>query len=666
MTANLLFFVAHDADPQRFAVAPSLATAAARAGWAFDLYYDARRAGRHFGGGDPRTAPAGWAAGSLVAGGRHAEQVGWLAARYDIVAVGDPESVLWPALEAHAVAVHPTHDPGDVLCLGLRSLDEPVPARCLVFDGRGQGAHGVVTAPYVFPSMIADEPSIAIDVSASARTCAVLEAAGVQSFHGMWLDPARAAAFPRELASAAGEVAGRSYAEVTVELAALHRSWGQGVVLGDPDLVGAHLPRAVRRRLIPLYGTPQIDAIEAAGAVFEQAADPAWGRQYDDRDFLALARHGLGLQVIDPDPPFDSAARDPKPVRRRSRVPRPHDDADLRAWVAAGRVLATPLFWCGMVREVDALPRVIDLLATTGLKAGIVVTTETLAHVAPGTIDLLVAPPQRGGVGGQVELLLGSTGRGVAAEALLPPGALAMRLAGARREAVRQLPDELIPRGWWPLLDAPLESATARRTGWRDGVPVVWRGDEPGAPISAASHRDHDPGEDGLPALVRGVVGRAGRSVRLDRFVEQRRPFHAYRPGPFDPTVADAVKEAGFDYQWTKAAFGEPVLAHRDGAFVALPFTAGEWDGWSPFYTIATARDVRRAERRLLRRRRPGWLVSTIDTPLWALSGEILEHGPRLVDLAQSFTSSPDIVNVLPGTIAAYAKVIAETDGDIE
>ena len=98
----LLLYLSSAADPGRFAIAPTLASAAERAGWSFECYYDTLRKGRHFGGGAPAEARPGWAGGSLVAGGRHADQVLRLASVYEVVALGDPDAVLWPSLERSA------------------------------------------------------------------------------------------------------------------------------------------------------------------------------------------------------------------------------------------------------------------------------------------------------------------------------------------------------------------------------------------------------------------------------------------------------------------------------------------------------------------------------------------------------------------------------------
>jgi hypothetical protein len=162
---------------------------------------------------------------------------------------------------------------------------------------------------------------------------------------------------------------------------------------------------------------------------------------------------------------------------------------------------------------------------------------------------------------------------------------------------------------------------------------------------------------------VRGLAGSLVRGLGLERLFEERRPFDDQRPGAIDEAVADAVRGAGFEYMWTKASFGRPVAALRRDEFVALPLTAGNWDGWSPFYTVSGAGDLARAERRLLRSGDPGWLSGTIDSPLWLLPGEVLERGSALYRIAQFVAGggrSGKLVNVTPNVIARYARLLDE------
>jgi hypothetical protein len=636
---RLLFYVSSTADPGRYAIAPALAAAADRAGWSFECYYDTVRKGRHFGGGPPDDAAPGWPAGSLVAGGRHAEQIIRLSMTYDLFALGDPECVLWPALDAAgANELVRSLDPAELYPVAFERLGEALPRRALLLDASPQGRRAVVVAPYLYPAFFAGgEPALGLDVGVHAHARHSL---GLTSFYETGLD-----------------LPDGDYAEVTSVLACRHSGWGRGILLGDPALVAAQLPKAARLRLLPLYGRPQVDVISQSAEQIRIAREPVYGRQYDDRDFFELARLGHGLQVLDPAPPYDAACALPStfPNVADDAARLEPDDEQLAAWADEGRVLVTLLFWAGMIRELDLIPRLIDLVAETELRAGLLVTAETFEHGAGFSLELLATPPGRGGVRGLLEPLLASTGRAVAAEQLLPAGTLESLLGEAHAAVASKAPASLVPRGWWPLLDTELVPNRASAVGWSSGRPVIRftpRGGE-----SAGSDAEGTPGKR---RDLRGLAGSAVRKLGLASWFEQRRPFDRSAPGGLDVDVAAAVQAAGFSYMWSKAGFGLPRVLHRDGDFVALSMTAGNWDGWSPFYTLSSPADLARAERKLLRGG-PGWLVGTIDSPLWALSGEILERGSTLYSIARLAATggqSTQLVNVTPNVIARYARLL--------
>lgn len=694
----LLLYLARADDLQRLAVAPALAAAAERSGWGFELYYDALRRGRHFGGGDSDRARPGTAGGSPPAGGGHVEQLAWLAAHYAITAVGDPDALLWPVLERLGVeGVVRSRDPAEIYAAVYERLQRPIPSTVRVLDGAPQGPRGLILAPYLYPDLLVGAPALAVEASGDGGVRERLERLGAASFSGLGVSRERARAFPGGLDEdeplIGGGVAGpdaasvghanaeEDYAALTARLADRHRAWGTGVLLGDPQLVAAQLPKARRLRLLPLYGRPQTDVIAEAGNVVRQGRDPVFGRQYDDRDFFSLASEGRGLQVLDAGPPFDAmhACPAPVPAPRTSQWALEPDDAQLVRWADEGRVLVTLLLWSGMLRELDCLPRLFDLVAETGLRAGLVITAETLEN-APSALSLLASPSDRGGVLGLLEPLLASTGRGVAAEVLLPEGVLASALRESVEVAERCLPLGLRPRGWWPLLDAPLLPHRSSRLGWSGRRPVLRFTPRGSYPATSDLEVDARPGSSsrqrtsasegaagsGRPSRhrdVRAIVGDAVRGAGLDRFLEEWRPFERFRPGQIDERVAEGVRSAGFTYMFTKAGFGAPRVVRRRGDFVALPSTAGQWDGWSPFYTVSSVGDVLEAERRLSRAGKPGWLVSTVDGPLWALPGEVWEHGAelhRIAALAAAGGKSGALVNVTPHVVARYARLLDE------
>lgn len=663
----LLLYLASGADPQRLAVGPALAAAADRAGWGFECYYDELRRGRHYGGGDPDAAPEGAAAGALVAGGDHAGRTARLCMQYDVAALGDPGSPLWSSLQqAGADVVARSRAPAELYAATYDLLGMELPELVLVLDATPQGPHRIATAPFLYPALLGGPPALALEVSASPAERDALERLGARSYEGLGVAPERAAAFPGGLdADHALDVAG-GWAAFTAEAAKRHAAWGRGVLLGDPEVVAAQLPKARRLRLLPLHGRPQTDAAGAARDIVRAATEPVFGRQWDDHDFFELARAGHGLQVLDPGPPFDAAGAVavplPEPPPDESE-PEP-DDAQLERWAHEGRVLITVLLWSGMLRELDCLPRLVDLTALTDLRAGLIVTAETFEHATGEAFELLAVPPARGGVLGRLEPVLGSTGRGVAAEAYLGADRLAAHLDEAVRAITRLAPSALRPRGWWPLLDAPLVARPERPVGRRGRRPVV-RFRARGEPPAAGTATSAGSAATGTRRDLRAVVGRAIRTMGLDSFLEERRPYDGWRPGNVDDSIVAAVRDAGFDYMWSKSGFGDSRVLRRSGDFVVLPFTAGTWDGWSPFYTVADARTLSLAERRLLARRRPGWLATTIDSPLFALPGEVWEHGARLHEIARAVAQggrSGELVNVTPRVVARYARLLADRE----
>ena len=487
---SLLLFLAHGGDPHRVAMAPVLAAAAERAGWAFDLYYDGRRSGRHFGGWEDGNRTEATGSGSLMAGGRHLDHALWLTTRYRVVALGDPASPLWPVVESCGECALRSTDPAAIYETAFRLLEQPLPEEVAVLDMAPQTPLGIVAAPFLYPRLLA-EPRLGIDVGADAGLRERLEALGARRFVGLCVDPVRARHFPGGLDAVEGKVAGQSYASFSAGLAHRHAEWGRGTLLGDPELIAAQLPLAAAKRLLPLYGRPQTDVIDRAADLIRAGADPVYGRQFDDHDFFALGRLGRGLQIVDPDPPFASAAAVPLRIQE---PPRPFtdyepDDETLRRWAAEGRVLSTLVLWSGMIRELHCIPRILDLVAATGLRCGLVVTVDSLTQSSPADLALLAVPEERGGVLGRVELLLGSTGRGVCAEGEMEAAELARLLTGARAEMASMLPSGLMPRGWWPLVDSPLGPGSTPRLHWEEGRPVLRISPRPRPSAGAAAAR---------------------------------------------------------------------------------------------------------------------------------------------------------------------------------
>jgi hypothetical protein len=433
---------------------------------------------------------------------------------------------------------------------------------------------------------------------------------------------------------------------------------GHGFLLGDPELVGRWIPTASREGWMPIHGTPQTDVIARLAGPLGKT-DVVFGRQHHDDDFLALSRLGVGLQVIDP-------GRPPFPVLREapSRWPAPPppdepDDAQLERWAARGRVLSTLLFWTGMARELENLHALADVLSLTGMAGGLILTTESFAHMPRPPLTLTQHPLAAGGLAPGVELLLACSGGGVLLESEAPADRFAAALSRSVDElAVRLGGRDRVPRGWWPLMDAPLIPQPPRRLVTRPEAPYLRVRYQPRAPGAAGD------GEPGAGGRVRRSPRALVRESPLGALFEPARPFSDFRPGAPGRAVLKAVRDAGFEYAFTASAFSGPARAVVDvPGLVALTYTAGRWDGWSPFITVNGLSDLRRAERRLLRGGRPGWLAGTLDTCLWAFTGEVWDRGRELYAICRWMAeggSSGRLVNVTPRTAARYARLLAD------
>ena len=154
------------------------------------------------------------------------------------------------------------------------------------------------------------------------------------------------------------------------------------------------------------------------------------------------------------------------------------------------------------------------------------------------------------------------------------------------------------------------------------------------------------------------------RNMGLDKYFLPLRPYEGFGPGPIKKEIVQAIKEAGFEYMFSKADFNAlPKIQYIDDKFISMNYTAGQWDGWTPFETINSAWDLRKAEKKILKHGKPGWIVGTIDTCQWTFSGEFWKRATGLYDIASLISRGGDsgkLINVKPITISQYARILKE------
>ena len=690
MKPRLLLYLTADANPARNAIAATLAWATAEAGWFFEVYYDAYRLGEHYGGGDPAWQPAGYLHGGAMVGAHHHERLYLLPHRFDVTVLTDGDVAFAPALAQLETPREAVSGYAQTYERAFALLGVPRPSRVVLLDAAPTPALAGIDA-YLYPE-IASRHALGLDVGSVTSDDLERLLPANATIEAFYVAPERLDTFGARLRQAGATIEpavaapltpDADFARVTEEIARRHLAeYTGGWILADPATVAAWLPEALRERRIAIYGKPQARVLERLDAELRASKTDVLGRQYEDGDFFTLSAQGLPFQLIDP-------ARPPFPVLRHAgyqwtsapsapcMVAGEPDDEQLRAWAREGRVLTSIIFWTGMIRELENLPRVVDLVALTRLKAGLALTVPALLYQPETALEQVRVPLERGGVYPHLEMLLASCGVGATIESRMPAGRLAEYLAESRRLLDEAgVPLEWRPRGWWAVMDPemiplprPRLPVVARPTRAAPFVQLRYHSPSsavsgPTASAPAVTEKGNVGGAKPSRRPAKQRVGDWARDHGLRRMLAPYRPFEFFTPGPIVRETIDAVRAAGFEYMFSKASF-EPhatVLAREDD-FIALNYTVGHWDGWTPFETINGLADLQRAEKRLLSHKRPGWLVGTLDTCLWAFTGPIWSHGAELRAMAEFLARGGEtgrLINVTPHVVARYARLLTE------
>lgn len=643
---RLLLFLASAEHPHRNQVCATLAWVAADEGRMFECYFGARATGSHqFASGPFVFGNAAEMRGGTLVGGHHLEELLLVLQRFECEAATLGESPFSSVLDDANVTFRSRS--ADVTTFYREVFEASTVAwpDTVLVVGDGRNPSSPLSA-FSFPEVV-NRRLLAIAEGDDAALAALSAGLRVAS---LWTR----SAVPQSGTDLRPEQT-ESPATETAWMAARWAKQTAGFILGDGELVGRWTPTAIRKRWAPIHGAPQVDVIRLMAEPL-RSHDVVFGRQYDDRDFLALSKLGTSFQLIDP-------GRPPLPVLGELPSTWPHyvqarnqpDDAQLLRWAREGRVLSTLLFWSGMARELECLYALADVISLTQLSCGVVLTSVSYAYMPHPPLTLTQVSQRAGGFAETVELLLASAGAGAMIESAAPPE----RFASTLQRSVDRLSDRLggrdrVPRGWWPTMDAELVPHPVPRMRLERRAPYLRVRYQP-RPLAPAP-----PPRPKTANTIRGALARSN----LRALFEPQRPFSGFQPGPPRRSVLTAVRDAGFEYAFTLSSFAGPPRAVCDvPGIVGLTYTAGRWDGWTPFVTVNDLSDLRAAEKRLLATGRPGWLAGTIDASLWAFTGPVWDRGRSLSRMCRWLAeggSSGKIVNTMPSTVARYARVLAE------
>jgi hypothetical protein len=676
MKKKLLLFLSHLNLAENTPISGTLAWLARSRNVIFDVYYDSYRQGIHFPGGDSRELAIGQLTGGTVCGDRHFEEFYRMLLHYEVAVAILKGTIFQSSAQGSNINVVTSTDRiSDFYLETFRHFCAPFPENIVMVGSHFDKSLSGIEA-YLYPEVYYRRALGVPDSVPEDELRSLCQGRG--KIFCLYVDNAVIARLEKsefEIEIIDQLETNDDYLSITRRIAGRWANEIKGFIIGDPTLVAHWVPRATEEDLVGVYSVPQQGIVQALAGMISTKGNVVYGRQSSDRDFFDLSKLDRCFQVIDPcRPPFQSV----KHIEHnwlsnseRGGFYRPEfSDAELAQFAREGKILISLMIWSGMIREIANLYNLMDLVTMTQLKCGLVLTAPSFEYMMHPPLELLTIPWERGGVFPLVEPVLGSCGLGVGIESLMSND----RLAGDIREALARILQkvkyaDLLPKGWWATLDADLErlNAAKRPKPFRFlRYPPYFqiRFDDQrrrkSAEVPGGSGRISDSGDRPWIGNLKRKLKKAG----LDKYFSPYRPYEDFRAGPLREDIVKTVKSTGLEYMFTKSGFRtDPQVKYRDPEFVVLNYTSGQWDGWTPFETVNDVSDLRKSENILRRRKKPGWIVGTIDACLWTFSGEIWKRGNRLYEIAKYCAEggrSRQLINVKPYTIARYARFIAD------
>ncbi len=673
---RLILFLSALNCPENIPIASTLAWLSKSKGYIFDNYYDSYHKGIHFGGGDPRNMDTGQLTGGTVPADRHFEEFYFLLLNFDVSIISYSKSLFYSAIKnLHVPSIAHSNKICTLYKKTFSYFDVPLPKTIVMISSNfNRNLPGLEA--YLYPEIYYRQ-AIGVTESITEENLAVLYQDGSKILC-LYVDDdtitrLEQKGYQFEVVDLVDEH--DDYFSITQRIARRWNDKGKGWILGDPTLVSHWLPKACEENLLSIYSVPQERLLSQSGDLIASKGDVVYGRQYSDRDFFLLSTLNQCFQVIDPcRPPFQSvkyADYDWHDSQAKEGFFAPeYTDKELIQFAREGRVLISLMFWSGMIREIANLYNLMDLFATTMLKCGLVLTAQSYEYMMHSPFELITIPLERGGVYPLVEPVLGSCGIGVGIESYISKNRLQYTLRDALSRIFRKVKNETyMPRGWWPTMDTNLDKLplTKRPKPFRflkyhPYIQLRYHAKDKKYDQSPAFSPESTSASiiENITDSIRIAISKSG----LIKYFEPYRPYESFRAGEFNHDIVAAPRSSGLQYMFTKAEFNErPHITYFDENFIALNYTAGQWDGWTPFETVADVSDLRKSEKTLLKSKKPGWIVSTVDSCLWTFGGEFWKKGSKLYEIAQYCAQggkSKKLINVKPFTISRYARLIAD------
>lgn len=678
MKKKLFLYLSKSDHPENIAIASTMAWLCKSKDYIFDNYYESYHQGIHFTGGDSRNLDTGELSGGTVVGDRHFEEFYFLLHNFDVTIISYEDSIFSSTLiNFNVPVIELSGHINDLYQKIFRLFDSPLPSDIvLIGSDYGKALSGLEA--YLYPEIYYRKAIGVIDTIKNDELANLYQSGSkIFCFYADKdvITRLQKTGYSIEIIDQLKEK--DDYLSVTTRIVKRWKEKAKGVILGDPMLVAYWLPKACEEDLFSIYSIPQEKIVSSLGDFISSKRNVVYGRQYNDKDFFELSRLNQCFQVIDPcRPPFQSVKHVEYNWNKNQKAGGFYNpeftDAELKQFAREGKILISLMFWSGMVREIANFYNLMDLFAMTRLKCGLVLTAQSYEYMMHSPLELITVPWEQGGVYPLVEPVLGSCGIGVGIESYIDKNRLRETIdASLSRIALKVKNKCFMPRGWWATMDTDL----VRLSRLEGPKPIRFLKYSPFIQIRFnAKEKKYEensgPSEENSKWLpIQHLTEKLKEAIRhagLMKYFEPYRPYEFYRAGPIKKDLIEAIKTTGLKYMFTKSGFNEnPEAKYIDDDFIAMNYTSGQWDGWTPFETVNDVSDLKKTENLLLNRKNPGWIVSTIDSCLWTFSGEFWKKGSKLFEIARFCSEggkSGRLINVKPFTVARYARIITENN----
>jgi hypothetical protein len=118
--------------------------------------------------------------------------------------------------------------------------------------------------------------------------------------------------------------------------------------------------------------------------------------------------------------------------------------------------------------------------------------------------------------------------------------------------------------------------------------------------------------------------------------------------------IYQAIEEAGLSYFISSVKPGRNRIIYESDRLIVFNQTSKTFCTGSPFVRITSIEDILESGYRM----KPGWFIGTLDAPVISFNAYIWRHGSRFMKIADWLKNTPDVINVLPHTIARYIRIL--------